>query len=169
MSPSRTRHSCDCLLMRTETAKDEAITPPTPISLKSEDTPTFLPPTPSPPLLPHAASTTRPPSPPASGGRSPSGAHRADGLKIASWRELKRLVLVGLPRGLMSENFRTPKGFFTVSGRLPDREPISPGSPPGKLFRRPSEVLLRYFYSSLLSSGRLLRSSSHPHSLVTRR
>ena len=30
---------------------------------------------------------------------------RADGLKIASWRELKRLVLVGLPRRLKSDHF----------------------------------------------------------------
>ncbi len=36
----------------------------------------------------------------------PSGADRADGLKIASWRELKRLVLVGLPRRLKSDHFK---------------------------------------------------------------
>jgi hypothetical protein len=36
----------------------------------------------------------------------PSGADRADGLKIASWRELKRLVLVGLPRRLTSDCFK---------------------------------------------------------------
>jgi hypothetical protein len=36
----------------------------------------------------------------------PSGADRADGLKIASWRELKRLVLVGLPRRLTSDHFK---------------------------------------------------------------
>ena len=36
----------------------------------------------------------------------PGGADRADGLQIASWRELNRLVLVGLPRRLKSVCFK---------------------------------------------------------------
>jgi hypothetical protein len=36
----------------------------------------------------------------------PSGADRADGLKIASWHELKRLVLLGLALRLKSDHFK---------------------------------------------------------------
>lgn len=41
-----------------------------------------------------------------------SGADRADGLKIGSWRELKRLGLVGLPRRLKWDHFKdSVRGF----------------------------------------------------------
>lgn len=36
----------------------------------------------------------------------PSGADRADGLKIGSRHELKPLVLIGLPRRLKSDHFK---------------------------------------------------------------
>ena len=61
----------------------------------------------------------------------PYGADRADGLNSASWRELKRLVLVGLPRRLKLYHFKGQrKRLFTVSGGFPNGEPLLPGFVP---------------------------------------
>lgn len=100
----------------------------------------------------------------------PSGADRADGLKIASWRELKRLVLVGVPRRLKSDHFKdSVRGCsrFQAAFRTESR---SSRVPPSAQFGERSRTRLRYnVYSHLNSGVRPLRSSSHPHSLFTRR
>jgi hypothetical protein len=100
----------------------------------------------------------------------PSGADRADGLKIASWRERKRLVLVGLPRCLKSDQFKdSVRGCSRFQAAF-RRESRSSRVSSQRTIRGAFQGRLRYnVYSHLNSGVRPLRSSSHPHSLFTRR